>query len=178
MAIYGFWGYDDTCKTLNAVEFVFQLVRDREYDNVYSNIRLYGLPVEYKWLSTSEVRSHMAELIPKEIKNTLYLIDEADVVFPADDYLKQEMKEAMTFTFQTYKLHTDVIYVAHRGKGVNLKLRLATHYLMVCYKSFDGRFFMNTDYIHKFGTEHPVMFERINPELTYGKYNRWEVIKP
>lgn len=174
--ITGFWGYDDTCKTLNAVTFFKYMAKTRQYEKKYSNISVVN--EEYMFLTTANVRLLMKKLIPSELKNRLILIDECDVIFPADEYTNKDDKESMRFAYQTHKLNTDIIYVSHRGKGVNKLLRQATHRLVVCHKDEQGKYYVCMDDLQRNGLESPIIYERINPELTFKDYDRWEVVKP
>lgn len=177
MAIYGFWGYDDTCKTLNAVTFFKYLSEMREYRRKYSNIDL-KWNVEYEYITTSQVKSILESLIRDEIKDTLMLIDEADVIFPADEFINKDDKKALRFSFQTHKLNDDILYVSHRGKGVNKLLRNSTHKLIVCHKTENNQYIICVDDLQKHGLDNPKVYIREWPELSFKDYDRWQIVKP
>lgn len=177
MAIYGFWGYDDTCKTLNAVTFYRFMTEKRDYIKRYSNINL-NWEIDYEYLLTSQVKDLLSCLIKDEIKDVIILIDEADVIFPADEYINKEDKTALRFSFQTHKLGDDIIYVSHRGKGVNKLLRSSTHKLVVCHKTENDIYVICVDDLQKHGLDNPKIYIRENPELSFNDYNRWQVVKP
>lgn len=121
--------FQDKGKTALAVGLSLELCLHHGYrfDEIHANIPL-DFPVEEKphLYNNAGLRRYIQMLVTTGERHKIIIVDEADRVFPARFWQKEEQTEALIGLWQDYKLFHYIIYTAHGGTGVDVVLRQVT----------------------------------------------------
>jgi len=130
--IIGIRGFQDTGKTALALIYIKTFLRIgalytngyRESD-VVGNIIFKNMPQAFS-INNAEMRRYIRAMVEKGLEHKIVLIDEADRIFPARFWQRNEQTETLIGLWQDYKLFNIILYTAHEGTGVDIILREVT----------------------------------------------------
>lgn len=132
--IVGIRAFQDKGKTALAVGTILELCLRHGYrfDEVVANLHL-TFPVKNPptYLNNIQMKQFIREMVDKGLKHRVVLLDEADRLFPARFWQKQEQTESLIGLWQDYKLFNYIIYTAHEGTSVDIVLRQVTQIELV-----------------------------------------------
>lgn len=80
----------------------------------------------YKKLTNEKLRDFIKNMITKNYRHRIVLMDEADGVYPARFWHKQSQTDDLLGFWQDFKLFNYVLMTTHPGRGVDLMLREST----------------------------------------------------
>jgi hypothetical protein len=127
--IHIFKGKQRKGKTTVLVGTALWYVLNAGYDvsEIYSNIRLFHPNGEelktYHFLTISQMRLFVREMVEKGYRHKIIIIDEIDRVFPHRFWNKFGQTEALLGLWQDEKLFNIILGTTHIGKGTDLLIR-------------------------------------------------------
>lgn len=172
--IIGIYGYADCGKTLLATAIIKRMLAIRQFTEPVSVISLPS--TNARKLSVEEMRRFVLRLVDDEIKHTIVFLDEVDKIFKARDWKDKDQIDAVTNFWQTFKLFDTIIYTAHRGRGTDITLRLATDWLLLPRIKGNDILFEANDLQHD-GIKKPRYYRLNSIDRFFKEYDRWELVK-
>ena len=130
--IIGVRGFQDKGKTALSLILIKRLLSiGSKYRNGYREADVVGnlkfLKMEDAHsINNAQMRLYIKKMVVEGLEHKIVLIDEADRIFPARFWQRNEQTETLIGLWQDYKLFNVVIYTAHEGTGVDLLLREVT----------------------------------------------------
>jgi len=161
-------------KTLSMVALASMLVQHHGYgwSDCIGNVAVDR--VGYKALNNNNLRQYIAQMVDREFRHKIILIDEVDRVFPARFFADKEQTETLIGFWQDEKLFNYILYTAHPGISTDKIIRDSTQ--MICIP----KYVKEKDKVRLTivnGYKCKVYQKRIeNVSLLFPIYDRWQVV--
>lgn len=125
----GIRGWQDTGKTALALGSMLELLFRHGYEpnEVIANLQIDDkkLPGVH-CINNNQMRQYLTQMVEREVRHKIIIIDEADRVVPARFWHDREQTMALLGLWQDEKMFNRVFWTAHQGTSVDINLRNTT----------------------------------------------------
>lgn len=173
--IIGIYGFKDSGKTMVQRAIVERLVALKTWQGVLSVMSLFG--IEHTKLTIAEMKVVIMRMVEVELRDHIIVLDEIDKIFKARDWKEKAQTEAVANFWQSFKLDTWLIYTAHRGRGADIIIRLATDVLIITRLDGRGNIVFEVNDLQHYGLTNPQYHSLADISEWFDKYDRWELVR-